>query len=153
GAVAGRLRLDVLDAWLTRNRLRHPWQSDHGARDRDGGDRKDSTAGLGARGVAALTARVREVEAGLGSGVLGGARALTELVPLAVVLALLAPRLALCAVAVLAAFALGLSVVRRAWKRMNARAAHANDALLEAADEAVRHADLWTTFGAERKVR
>ena len=147
GGVAAELRLDVLDRWLARHSLRRPWHADHGVRDRD------SVVGEGARGVAALTFRVREVEAGLSSGLLGGVRAITQLVPLAVVLVLVSPRLAACALGVLLPFGLALGGVRRAWKRANAKAARANDAMLEAADEVVRHADLWTTYGAEAKAR
>ncbi len=151
GNVASRLRLDVLDRWLTRHRLRRPWHADQGVRDRDADGAV--AVGDGARGVAALTLRVRDVEWGLSTGVLGGARAVTQLVPLVAVLVVVSPRLAACALFVLAPFALALGAARRAWKRANAEVARHNDALLEAADEAVRHADLWTTYGAEAKAR
>jgi ABC-type multidrug transport system fused ATPase/permease subunit len=144
GAVAAQLRLDVLDRWLARHRLRRPWHGDHGSR---------GAVGDGARGVAALTSRVRDVEIGLSTGLLGGARALTQLVPLAVLLVVISPKLAACAVAVLVPFGMALGGVRRAWKGATERAARGHEALLEAADEAVRHADLWRTYGAEAKAR
>ena len=106
-----------------------------------------------ARGVAALTLRVRDVEAGLHSGVLGGARAVAQLAPLVVVLLWIAPRLALAALLVFAPFSSALAASRSWWKRANTSAALSAEALLEAADEAVRHADLWTTYGAQAKAR
>jgi ABC-type multidrug transport system fused ATPase/permease subunit len=100
-----------------------------------------------------LTACIHEVELGLHTGVLGGVRAVAQLVPLAVVLFWLAPRLALVAVAVFAPFALLMSANRRRWKRAHAAAMRHSELLLEAADEAVRHAELWMTYGAEAKAR
>ena len=103
--------------------------------------------------LAALTYQVRDLEVGLDAGVLGALRAVVQIVPLAVLLAWMAPRLATVAVLVFAVFSLALGRARRAWKGANARAAEHREALLEAADEAVRHAELWTTYGAERRVR
>ena len=149
-SIGGDLRLRVLDGWLACHRLHQPRQDDHGA----AGDGANSlTVGAQARGVAALTSRVREVEAGMQIGVLGGARAMAQLLPLLAVLIWISPRLACAAALVFVPFAIALSRVRRGWKRANARAARQSDALLEASDEAVRHADLWTTYGAEAKVR
>jgi ABC-type bacteriocin/lantibiotic exporter with double-glycine peptidase domain len=65
----------------------------------------------------------------------------------------MAPRLALVAAIAFALFSVGLGQARRSWKQANARAAEHREALLTAADEAVRHAELWTTYGAERRVR
>ncbi len=96
---------------------------------------------------------MRELEEGFDAGMLGAARALVQIAPLAVLLTWMAPRLALAAAIVFAVFSLGLGRARKAWKRANARAAEHREALLEAADEAVRHAELWTTYGAERRVR
>jgi hypothetical protein len=95
-----------------------------------------------------MTAHVRELEAGMGTGVLGAVRALAQIAPLAVALVWMAPRLAGVAALVLALFSLGLGTARRAWKAANVRAARQREELLEAADEAVRHAELWTTYGA-----
>ena len=96
---------------------------------------------------------MRELEAGLDAGVLGAARAVAQLAPLVLLLGWMAPRLALVAALVFGVFSLALGRARRAWKRANERAARHREALLGAADEAVRHAELWTTYGAEARVR
>jgi ABC-type multidrug transport system fused ATPase/permease subunit len=177
-AVAGALRLRVLDGWLGAHRLRIPRQRDHGALEGARGDVLGSpplgtlhapdsaqasppddafaTPGVRqpfARGVAALTARVREVETGLQAGLLGGIRAALQLAALLAVLVWISPRLALTALLVLFPFSIALGSTRRRWKLAHAVAARRGEALLEAADEAVRHADLWTSYGAERKAR
>src|ERR1700691_4632038 len=90
GDVGARLRAEVLDRLLCVHQLRRPRQQDHGA----------SPTMSPARCVAALTACIREVELGLHTGVLGGLRAVAQLVPLAIVLFWLAPRMALVAIAV-----------------------------------------------------
>ncbi|MEI7893732.1 MAG: ATP-binding cassette domain-containing protein [Myxococcales bacterium] len=100
-------------------------------------------------GVAALTDRVREVEAGLNQGVLGAVRAISQLVPLTVLAVGLAPHLAMAALLAYATFFLLLAHLRRAWKRAGLRTLANTDALLGVSDEAVRHADLWITYGAE----
>jgi ABC-type multidrug transport system fused ATPase/permease subunit len=100
-----------------------------------------------------LTGCIREVEHGLHTGVLGGLRAAAQLVPLVVILFWLAPWLALAALAVFAPFAAFLGMARRGWKRGHAQAMRHNEHLLEAADEAVRHAELWMSYGAERKAQ
>ncbi|MEO7111103.1 MAG: ABC transporter ATP-binding protein [Polyangiaceae bacterium] len=156
GEVGVELRGAVLDAWLGGHLLRRARQVDHGPSGEaekidDLGVREE--IGEGARGVAALTARVRDVEIGLARGVLGGARAVAQLIPLAFVLVALAPKLGLIAIAVLSVFSLLLGVGRAAFKREQRRLAAKHDALLEGADEAIRHADLWRTYGAEEKVR
>ena len=147
GEVGVELRGAVLDAWLSGHLLRRPRQIDHGP------DEGVDVAGDGARGVAALTARVRDVEVGLARGVLGSVRAIAQLIPLAIVLVVLAPKLAAIAIAVLSGFSLVLGAGRSAFKREQRRLAAEHDALLEGADEAIRHADLWRTYGAETKVR
>lgn len=148
GEVGVELRGAVLDAWLGGHLLRRARQVDHGP-----SEKSDDTIGEGARGVAALTSRVREVETGLARGALGGARAVAQLVPLAFVLVSLAPSLAGVAIAVLAIFSLFLGIGRNAFKREQRRLVAQHDALLEGADEAIRHADLWTTYGAQEKAR
>ena len=173
GEVGGMLRLEVLSSWLAAHGLRHVGHTDHGQSDtqraiRDGASAAGhpptsavALAGVGAapevgeqaRGVAALTSGVREVEVGLGVGLLGGARAVAQLVPLTVALVWIAPKLAAVALLVFLPFSLLLSKTRKGWKRAHARAAREGEALLEAADEAVRHADLWTAYGAEAKAR
>jgi ABC-type multidrug transport system fused ATPase/permease subunit len=143
GEVGADLRLRALDGWLSRHRLRSPRHEDHGSR--------PALSPNGA--LAALTHHVGDLEAGLGDGVLGSIRAVVQLVPLALLLVWTAPRLALVAAAAAVLFALGLGGTRKAWKRANERAARHREALLEAANEAVSHAELWTTYGAERRVR
>ncbi len=148
GEAGTELRLDVLEGLLTYHPLRHPRQADHGRSAEGSLVRIASTA----KGVSALTTHVREVELALGEGVLGSLRASGELAPLAVLLVVLDARLACGALAVLAPFGLVLGRVRRSWKRAHRYATNDKEALLFAADEAVRHADLWMTYGAEGKI-
>ncbi len=152
----GALRLEVLDGWLAVHRLRQAGHPDHGRlKLHPSSQEEEGTRQVGpqARGVAALTLHVREVEQGLGAGLLGGGRAVAQLIPLALACVWIAPRLAAAALLLLVPFALLMTRTRRRWKRACSDASHEADALLEAADDAVRHADLWTAFGAERKVR
>jgi ABC-type multidrug transport system fused ATPase/permease subunit len=142
GEVGSELRLDLLDALLAIHRLHRPRQEDHGAH-------VGGTAGA----VLALTERVRDVEAGLEQGLLGGARAAAQLAPIAALLVFLSGRMALAAAVVLGGFGALLGQVRAGYRRATQRAAQAREQLLEAADEAVRHADLWVTYGAEAKAR
>jgi ABC-type multidrug transport system fused ATPase/permease subunit len=150
GSVGASLRGEVLDRLLSVHRLRRPRQGDHGGLAVHGATRTDSSS---ARRVAALTACVREVELGIHAGVLGGLRAAAQLFPLLTILFWLAPTLAMAALVVFVPFAILLGSIRRHWKRGHAAAMRHNERLLEAADEAVRHADLWMTYGAEAKVR
>jgi len=140
--VGAGLRLRLLDALLTAHRVRQPRHEDQGAR-------PVPTAQV----VSALTERVREFEAGLGQGLLGGARAAAQLVPLAALLVALSGRMAVVAAAVLAVFGWGLEHARAGYRTATRRAAHERERLLEASDEAARHADLWVTYGAESKAR
>jgi ABC-type multidrug transport system fused ATPase/permease subunit len=142
GEVGSELRLDLLDALLAIHRLHRPRQDDHGAH-------VGGTAGA----VVALTERVRDVEAGLEQGLLGGARALAQLAPIAALLVYLSGRMAVAAAVVLGGFGGLLGQVRAGYRRATQRASLAREQLLEAADEAVRHADLWVTYGAEAKAR
>jgi ABC-type multidrug transport system fused ATPase/permease subunit len=103
--------------------------------------------------VAGLTEHVREVEAGLSRGLIGGARAIAQLVPLAALLVALSARMALAALLVQGVFGWLLARVRTGYRAALARAAVDRERLLEAADESVRHADLWVTYGAEGKAR
>lgn len=152
GEVGIWVRQRVLDAWLSDHRWRAVRQLDHGGK--DGTDASDvGTRGPWAQHVAALTERVHDLERGLEIGLLGGVRAITQLVPLAVVLVAISPRLAAASMFVFAPFGALLGYVRKKYKRgLLTRAAH-GEALLEAADEAVRHADLWATYGAVPKVQ
>ncbi len=151
GRVGAGLRSEVLDRLLSVHRLRRPRQGDHGGT--VPGTTRQGTDASPARRVTALTGCIREVEHGLHTGFLGGIRATAQLLPLLGILFWLAPALALAALAAFTPFALLLGVVRRGWKRGHATALRHNERLLEAADEAVRHADLWMTYGAEGKAQ
>jgi ABC-type multidrug transport system fused ATPase/permease subunit len=155
--VGGMLRLEVLDDWFTGYRLRRPRQSDHGQDVPPPGLRgtvdRRAASRTAARGVSDLTARVREVETGLEHGLLAGGRAIAQLIPLCAALVWISPRLAVASFAVLTPFSLLLSTSRRAWRRAHAAAARDTEDLLEAADEAVRHADLWVSYSAEDRAR
>ena len=94
-----------------------------------------------------------DVEKGVAQGAFAEVRAVLQLAPLVVLLAVLAPRLAGSAALALGGFTALVMVARRALKRNHARAARETEALLGAADEAVRHADLWATYGAEGRIR
>ena len=159
GEVGGALRLGLLDQLLGVHPLHRPRQFDQGGATVGGHDRDPAAhaqldgIATHARRLSALTARVREVEIGLHVGLLGGLRALAQLAPLVVVLAWWAPKLALVAVAVFVPFGWLLGRARRTWKRSSARAARHAEALLGAANEAVTHAELWRTYGAEAKAR
>jgi ABC-type multidrug transport system fused ATPase/permease subunit len=146
GEVGSALRLRVLDGLLAVHAVAQPRHDDQG-------EAKDGHVGQEARGVAALTDHVREVETGLQLGLLGGARAVAQLTPLLAIQIWLAPRLAAAAILVFLPFAALLTRVRKAYKRATVRATAEGEALLEASDEAVRHADLWRTYGAGGKVR
>jgi ABC-type multidrug transport system fused ATPase/permease subunit len=143
GQVGACLRLELLDALLAVHRLRRPRHRDQGA----------ACASAMAQDVAALTERVHEVEIGLKHGLLGGARAAAQLVPLAGVLVALSPRTAAVAGLALATFGALLARLRSGYRRAAARAGHERTRLLEAADESVRHAELWVSYGAEGKAR
>ncbi|HEY6464225.1 MAG TPA: hypothetical protein VIY73_28855, partial [Polyangiaceae bacterium] len=143
GEVGGGLRLELLDALLSVHRVRRPRHDDHG----------DAGESPPVRAIAALTDRVHDVELGLKQGFVGGARAVGQLVPLAVVLVVLAPRMAAVAAVVLVVFGATLARVRAGYQRATRRGARERESLLGAADEAVRHADLWVTYGAEQRAR
>ena len=144
GEVGAALRLEVLDGVLGVNSLHVPRQRDHGPAQSVPSEIAD---------LASLTTHVTHVEKGISHGVFAEVRALLQLAPLVVLLAYLAPRLAGSAAVALVAFATLVMLARRALKRNHARAARETEALLGAADEAVRHADLWTTYGAEGRIR
>jgi ABC-type multidrug transport system fused ATPase/permease subunit len=140
GEVGAALRLQLLDSLLAVHRLRRPRHGDQGV-------------GVISQSVTSLTEHVHEVEIGLKEGLLGGLRAAGQLVPLAGALFFLSPRTALAAAAVFAVFGVLLGRVRAAYRRASARLGIERARLLEAADESVRHADLWVSYGAELKVR
>jgi ABC-type multidrug transport system fused ATPase/permease subunit len=137
--VGNDLRLRLLDSLLVVHRLRQPRHGDQGTRF--------------SAGVSALTDRIRDVEVGMKTGLLGGIRAGAQLLPLLVVLVALSQRMAALAFVVLAVFGLVLGRARGVHRRATAEVVRERERLLDAADQSVRHADLWVTFGAERKVR
>jgi ABC-type multidrug transport system fused ATPase/permease subunit len=143
GELATTLRLGILDTLLA---CRPAGTSRHG-------DHGEPSVTHTAQAVTALTLRVQDVEHGLGQGVLGGARAAAQLVPIAILLAALSPSMALAAVGTLAGFAWALGRMRAGYRRATGAVARENERLLDAADEAVRHADLWVAFGAEPMAR
>ena len=146
GAVGAEVRLAVLDEVLSLQQWHSP--EDRGASTTEGG----GEVSHGDR-LAALTTHVGDIERGVSSGVLAEVRATVQLVPLGVLLVVLAPRLAGSAVLALAGFGLLAFGLRRAFKQANQRAAASAGALVEAADAAVRHAELWATYGAKRRIR
>jgi ABC-type transport system involved in cytochrome bd biosynthesis fused ATPase/permease subunit len=95
---------------------------------------------------------VQEVERGVAVGVLGEIRNGLVLLPLAVLLVILAPRLAVSGVVAFGAFGLLAFGLRRAFKAAHARATRTASALVATADDAVRHAELWATYGAKRRI-
>lgn len=137
GEVGARLRIEVLDDVLAVHALRAPRHRDHGS----------------AHSVASLTTHVNDAERGVSHGVFAELRAVVQLVPLGVLLVVLAPKLALSATLAMGAFGVFAFAVRRAFKRAHVRAAEDAGRLSAAADEAVRHAELWATYGAENKIR
>jgi ABC-type multidrug transport system fused ATPase/permease subunit len=143
GEVGAALRLELLDAMLAIHRLRRPRHGDHAP----------TSVAQVAPSVLSLTDRVRDVEAGLEQGVLGGARAIAQIVPIAVVLVALSPRMAMTAGLAMGAFGWLLGRARAGYRRATQRATLDRERLLAATDEAVRHADLWITYGAEAKAR
>jgi ABC-type multidrug transport system fused ATPase/permease subunit len=142
GEVGSSLRLRLLGALLAGYRLRRPRHGDQG----------EGRTPAPAVALAALTERVRDVELGLDAGVLHGARSLAQLVPLGALLFVLSAQMASVAAVVLGGFGVALARLRAAYRRATQREASERERLLEAADEAVRHADLWVTYGAEAKV-
>jgi ABC-type multidrug transport system fused ATPase/permease subunit len=153
GEVGAALRLEVLDGLHGATSLRAPRQRDHGEAHVAPLRGTADHVGTNIARLASLTTHVSEVERGVANGVFAEARAALQLVPLVALLAVLAPRLAGSAALALGGFAFVVLSARRALKRSYVRASRENDALLGAADEAVRHADLWATYGAEGRIR
>lgn len=137
GEIAEGVRLEMLERVHAHQPLRTTRQADHGA----------------GRSLAALTTHVTEVERGVTSGVFALVRAVLALAPLVVLLAWLAPSLVSGAAFAIVAFGVVAALTRRALARAHKRAALEAEAVVAAADEAVRHADLWVTYGAQRTLR
>jgi ABC-type multidrug transport system fused ATPase/permease subunit len=140
GAFGDALRLDVL-----RNRalsVAHPRHDDQG-----------SPEGASATFAAVddLTTGVREAQAGF-AATLGAFKASLQLAPLAALAAWSGTRMAGLALLVLVPFALLLGRAKKRVKSAQARALDGSAALLEVSDEAIRHAELWWSYGALRHV-
>ena len=142
GEVGAELRLQLFDALLGVHRLRHLRHGDQGPEPRSA-----------SAAVLALTERVSDVEVGLSQGLLGSVRAVAQLVPLALLLVVLAPRMAAVAASVLAVFGWGLGRLRSGYRDASKRAASDRARLVEASDDSMRHAELWVSYGAEAKAR
>jgi ABC-type multidrug transport system fused ATPase/permease subunit len=145
GALASRAEATVATAVGTRVRqdvLEHVFDVARGKREK-----------AGEPFLHALTVQVAEVEAGVLHGVIAEGRAVAQLVPLAGWLIYLAPALATRAALAFVAFGLLVFVMRRAWKRTHAEARASSARLVATADEAVKHAELWASYGATARVR
>ncbi len=145
GQIGCTLRLELLDALLCLHRVPPPRHADQ--------SRASLSSGATDGAALALTDLVKDIEAGLSRGLLAGARAVAQLVPIGALLVALSPPMAAAAALVLGGFGWGLGRMRAWYRRASARIAREQGSLHQAADEAVRHADLWVTFGAEAKVR
>ena len=140
GAFGDALRLKVL-----RDRCRPLAQPRH----EDQGSGEGASATFTA--VDDLTTGVREAQAGFGA-VLGALKAVLQIVPLAFLAAWSGTRMAGLALVVLVPFAIALGRVKKRVKAAHARALGGSATLLEAADEAIRHAELWQSYGAGQRV-
>jgi ABC-type multidrug transport system fused ATPase/permease subunit len=144
GEVGAALRERVLATLLTEASLARARHSDQGGATKETG---------WATRVTALTGHVAACEDGLAAGLLATLRAVLQLVPLVALLVALAPRLSVLAVLVLLPLGVVLGRARRGLRRGLRREAEKRESLLAAADEAVRHAELFRAFGAASRVR
>ncbi len=103
--------------------------------------------------VARLTSRLREAEAAVAQGPFSVARAVAQLLPIVIGLALVSSTLTLLAIAVLVPFSLLLSFARRRWRRSHESSMRASDLVHEEMDDLIRHLDLWRTCGSGHHVR
>lgn len=102
----------------------------------------------GAKTLATLSSRCREIEQAAVHGVIHGARALAQLVPLVAGLIFMSPRLALVGTLALLPFGWLLSRLRVAWRRAVAEAQDLGDELVVGVDDLVANLDLWRTYAA-----
>jgi ABC-type multidrug transport system fused ATPase/permease subunit len=103
--------------------------------------------------IARLSSRLREAEAAVAQGPFSVARAVAQLLPIAVGLAFVSPTLTLLAIVVLVPFSLALSLARRRWRRSHESSMRASDLLHEEMDDLIRHLDLWRSCGSGHHVR
>lgn len=104
------------------------------------------------RVMATISVRLAELQAAVVHGALAGARALAQLLPIAVGLIFVSPRLAAVGTFLLVPFGLGLAALRRRFRRANDAAQARAVALHESVDELVQNLDLWRTYGATARV-
>ncbi len=103
--------------------------------------------------IARLVSRIALAEKAIQHGPFSVARALVQLLPIAVGLALVSPSLTLIAIFVLAPFGALLSLARRSWRSLHESSMAASDHLHEEVDDLIRHLDLWRTYGSGQQVR
>ena len=141
GAFGDALRLEV----LARRALSvaHPRHDDQGV---------ERGASATFEAVDDLTTGVREAQSGFAAG-LAAARAVLQLIPLALVALWSSTRLLAVAALVLLPFALALSRAKKRVKSEQSKTLDGSASLLEASDEAIRHAELWASYGATARVR
>ena len=142
GAVGDALRLEALQrrTYL----VAHPRQNDQGA--------QVGVASTTFLAVDDLTTGVREVQAGV-SALFGVAKAVLQLVPLVLLAVWSGTRFLLIAGLVLLPFAIMLSRAKKHVKTVQRRTLDESALLLEATDEAIRHAELWSSYRAAHRVR
>ncbi len=102
----------------------------------------------GAKTLATLSSRCREIEQAAVHGVIHGARALAQLVPLVAGLIFMSPRLALVGTLALLPFGWLLSRLRSVWRKAVAEAQELGDELVVGVDDLVANLDLWRTYAA-----
>jgi ABC-type multidrug transport system fused ATPase/permease subunit len=98
--------------------------------------------------LALIAVRLREIEHAVVEGIVGRARSIAQLVPLALCLVALAPGLALGAAVALAPFAAVLTLLRRRLRLATERAQSTVEVLESEVDELVRNVDLFRAYGA-----
>ncbi len=141
GAVGDALRLSVLRRRA--HEVTHPRQHDQGA--------EVGVASTTFLAVDDLTTGIREAQAGFAAS-LGALKAALQLVPLALLAMWSGTRLVLVAAVVLLPFGVALARAKKRVKSAQRRTLDESATLLEATDEAVRHAELWSSYRADERV-
>ena len=136
GDISDGLRLHVLKDRAYS--VAHPRQRDHGA---------DVGASTTFVAVDDLTTGIAEVQGGLMAS-FSVVKAVLQLVPLIALALWSASRLLLIAALVLLPFSVLLSWLKRRVKALHEAARNQSASLLEATDEAIRHAELWSSYEA-----
>ncbi|MFO0677222.1 MAG: ABC transporter ATP-binding protein [Polyangiaceae bacterium] len=148
------LRLQLFDGWMASHGLRPLRQTDHGApTSLAGAARDDRPASRETRGIAAMTEHARVVEEGLSRGGFARVRAWIQIVVLVFAAWSIDGTLLAVGAIALVPFAVLVGGARRGVRRMIARETGTTDALHGVVDEAIRHVELWTTYGASGRIR